>query len=267
MKTLFHRIISDYFLRNRIKLYDSLLELAKKNGYVIMKHSDFFELAKAKAIGNSKILLIRHDIDSDPKYVHQWLAVEKKHNVKTSYYFRLCTLDRNAMNAVINQGSDCGYHYEELATFVKRNALPLNAKFENYFDEIRNQFEENLKFVEKVCGFKIKSIASHGDFMNRKIGKSNYVFIDSDFLIKNGIDFESYQSEFVGNYSINIMDYEYPKYYSGNCSPTEAIEANLQIVHLLFHPKNWRTNWISNTLENWRRLREGIGYSIRSKIK
>lgn len=267
IRNIANRIISDYFLLNRISEYEQIILSAIENGYLILKHSEFYELAKNNELSDKKILLIRHDIDSDPNYCYQWLKIDKKYGIKTSYYFRLCTLNKKVMNAVFQQGADCGYHFEELATLAKKKALSKEVDFSNYFPLLRTKFEENLKKVEDYCGTKITSIASHGDFMNRKIGVKNYEFLTPEFLKKNAIDFECYQSEFVSNYSINIIDVEYPNYFKGEISPLEALEREYQVVHLLVHPKNWRSNWVANSIENSRRLWEGIVYSIRLKLK
>lgn len=259
IKSILNRLKSDYFLPDRIKEYDDLIRNALENGYEIVSHSEFYKMVQNNEVGLRKIMMIRHDIDSDPKYCSKWLAVEKRYNVKTSYFFRLCTLKIASMKEVINQGSDCGYHYEELATYAKRKKIRSSEEIKRHISEIREEFVTNLHSIEQQLGSKIKFIASHGDFANRKLGVANHVLIDRDFLNLNGIEFETYDPIFLDNYSINIMDAGAPNYYNGPVSQMEAIK-KYQIIHLLVHPKHWRSNLYWNTYENVKRFIEGLRY-------
>ncbi len=260
IKTLLHRIKSDYFLSNRIAVYKKILQKAHDSGYQFISHSKFYELAKENKLGEKKYFLIRHDIDSDPKYCDFWLNAEKQYDIFSSYYFRQCTIDIAMMNKINAYGSDAGYHYEELSDYAKENRILDVDVLKNHFPQIREKFINNFKDLEKRSGFKIKSIASHGDFANNKLNIKNYAFINKDLMEELKIDFETYQSEFLDNYSINISDCTYPKFFKGDMDPFQAIEQNLKVIHLLIHPRHWRTHWSYNTFENWKRLIEGIRF-------
>lgn len=259
MKTILKRIQLDYFLRNRIHAYEHLIKTALEKGFEIMPHSQFYDLVKKNEIGERKILMIRQDIDSDPNYCYEWLRIEKKYNFHTSYYFRLCTVDLSIMKEIIHYGSDCGYHYEELATYVKRHKIRSSENIAHHFETIRSEFQQNLNRLEMRLGQKIKYIASHGDFANRKLKMPNHTFINRDVLDANGLVFEAYDSEFLENYSINIMDNCGPDFHTGPISPIHALD-NFQVVHLLLHPKHWRSNGYWNTYENSKRFLEGLKY-------
>ena len=259
IRTVLKRIWFDYFLRNRINDYEHLIKTALNKGFKIMSHSQFYDLVKKNEIGNQKILMIRQDIDSDPTYCKEWLYIEKKYMIHTSYYFRLCTIDIQMMNEIIEYGSDCGYHYEELATFAKRHKIKSSQEIQDHFKAIRIEFKNNLLALETKLGKKIKYIASHGDFANRKLKMPNHAFVNREFLDENGLTFEAYDREFLDNYNINIMDAFGPKYYVGRISQLQALD-QFQIVHLLLHPKNWKSSFYWNTYENFKRFREGISY-------
>jgi hypothetical protein len=259
IKTIIRRIGLDYFLRNRINEYEELIKTALDKGFEIMPHSQFYDLVKKNEIGSRKILMIRQDIDSDPIYCREWLRIEKKHQIHTSYYFRLCTVHIPIMKEVLAHGSDCGYHYEELASYAKRNKIKSAEEIQKHFDEIRKEFKHNLSVLETQLGSKIQYIASHGDFANRKLKMPNHSFINREVLDENGLVFEAYDAEFVDNYSINIMDAGGPNFYTGSVSQLEAL-SHYQIVHLLLHPKNWRSSFYWNTYENGKRFFEGLKY-------
>lgn len=254
-----HRIRNDYFSKNRIGEYEFLIQQAIFKGFEILPHSKFYELVKNNQLKNRKILMIRQDIDTDPKYCSEWLRVEKKYKIHTSYYFRLSTLDIPIMKEIIEYGSDCGYHYEELATYAKRNKIRSSEKILTHFEAIRKEFKLNLNKIETELGCKIHYVASHGDFANRKLKMANHKFINRDFLDENNLVFEAYDSEFLENYDINIMDSGGPKFYNGPISQLEALD-KYKIIHLLIHPRHWRSNVYWNTYENTKRLFEGLKY-------
>jgi hypothetical protein len=259
IKTIFNRIRLDYFLRNRINEYEHFIKTALDKGFEIMPHSQFYDLVKKNEIGSRKIVMIRQDIDQDPNYCREWLRVEKKYKIHTSYYFRLCTKHIPIMKEILAYGSDCGYHYEELATYAKRNHIKSATVLMDHFDAIRKEFSNNLQHLEAELGQKIQYIASHGDFANRKLKMPNHTFINREVLDDNGLIFEAYDKEFLENYSINIMDAGGPKFYNGPVSQLDALD-QYQIVHILIHPKNWKANVYWNTYENCKRFIQGLKY-------
>jgi hypothetical protein len=262
IRKVFNRLRSDYLIRNRIGEYDALLASAIQNEYKIVSISSFRNLVLANSLGEDRYLLIRHDIDSDPLYSSDWLEIEKKWGAYSSYYFRLSTAHVQMMQEIKAYGADCGYHYEEIATFAKKNKISSPAKIIECIPEIRAIFRANLANLEKSCSFKMESIASHGDFANRILGISNHRMIDQEFLASVGVHFEVYQEDLVRNYSVNISDCGYPKLYKGSLSVQEAMDQKLKVIHLLVHPKHWRSNWSWNTSQNVSRLVEGVRYKF-----
>lgn len=260
LKKVYYRIISDFFLADRTNEFERIIVAALANGYSILSHSEYFNLVKNESINDRKILILRQDVDSDPKYVYKWLALQKKYNIHSSVYFRLCTFNKEIMLAVEASGSDCGYHYEEIADYAKKHRLLYKEAVISKFPEITTLFKQHLKRIENDLGFKIKYVSSHGDFANRKLGLPNTAFVTPELLTGCGLTFEAYQSEFIDTYSINISDCGYPAFYKGELTPLEAIEQNVPIIHFLTHPKHWRSNWYWNIYENWKRLWEGFSF-------
>lgn len=87
---------------------------------------------------DKKYIFIRHDIDSDIKIARRMFEIEKKLNVKSTFNFRLCTMDKKLIYDILEYGSEVGYHYEEIAQYCKDNR------------NISRRFvEENLKKYKK----------------------------------------------------------------------------------------------------------------------
>jgi hypothetical protein len=260
IKSLLHRIISDYFIPNRIGQYEELLRTALDEGYMVITHRDFVTALSAQALPSQRILLVRHDIDTDPDYCLQWLAVEKKLGVRTSYFFRLTTAKSSIMKAVVASGSECGYHYEELADFAKAYRIKNRETIESNTVAIQEAFVANVKHMETLAGTPMVSVVSHGDFVNRKLQMPNHEPIDAALLRRCALEYEGYETRITERYSINISDHTYPAYFRGDISPMEAIRKHMPVVHLLVHPRHWRSSWYWNTRENLTRLMEGMAY-------
>ena len=102
----------------RISEYEKLLQTFLDNGYKFLMIKDY-----KKCNDKNKYIFIRHDIDSDIDIARKMFLVEKKLKIKTTFYFRLETFSKSLVEEILEYGSEVGYHYEELATFVKENKL------------------------------------------------------------------------------------------------------------------------------------------------
>ncbi len=247
---------------SRLKEYETLLVTALKNNYTHVTIPDFYSLVKSNSIYNDKKYFIhRHDIDSDLATARKMFEIEQKQNIKTSYYFRLSTFDPILMNEINNSGCEVGYHYEELAQYCKNHKIKSKKEITPHFEELQNIFKQNIKLLESRLNFKIKTIASHGDFVNRKINMSNFEFLTEQFLQEQKIELECYNETLLKHFNIILSDVGYPIYYKPN-NPFKCIQEGHKVIYLLTHPKHWRVApWI-NTKDNIQRFIEGIKYAI-----
>lgn len=103
--------------------YGELLAVAREEGYAFVRFGEL-ESAPARAI------VLRHDIDYDPRFVAAVSEVEREHGAVATYCFLpgalTYSLDapqtRAAAEAVIADGHDIGLHFD--ATDVSDDALP-----------------------------------------------------------------------------------------------------------------------------------------------
>lgn len=256
--SVLNRIYSDYFLPSRLGEYERLLSTAVKEGYRHLTIPEFYSLAKSNSL-TEKYFIHRHDIDTDVSTAREMFLIEKKLGVKTSYYFRLSTIDVALMNDIRNSGSEAGYHFEELSDYCKAKKIKTAEEAKKHYNEIRDNFSGNFSALEKKVGFKIKTIASHGDFVNRIIGVSNFDFITRELMDRNGIDFECYDDLLLKNYGTILSDSGYPEFYHPS-NPFDAIKKNHPRIYLLTHPRHWRKAIIENTADNFSRFIQGFKY-------
>jgi hypothetical protein len=255
MNTFANRLYSHYLMPSRLAEYESLLQLAQQAGYAQLSVRAFFRsLAGAPPV---HAIVHRHDIDSDLRTTGKLFALEARHGVTASYYFRLSTLDYGLMREIEAYGSEASYHYEEVADFAKANHLKEAAAVRRRFPEIRLAFLQNFEAIQDKLGLKLSTVASHGDFANRRLKVINHELLrDRDFRARCGIECESYDAELLREFDVYISDRPHPQYYHP-LSPFAALGQYKRIC-LLTHPVQWETNWLENTRCSVRRIVEEL---------
>lgn len=261
MKSLFHRFYSDYLLPDRIGEYARINEELLKKGFTFKTTLEFFQEALVNQLPQEKVFIHRHDIDTDISTAKRFFESEKKLGIKTSYYFRLNTIDISLMNDIHAYGSEVGYHYEELAQYCKDYKIRDWNKAQAKLPEIRLRFKENFLNLQAKLNFKIESIASHGDFVNRFLGHPNHELITQELMNELNILLECYNPPLQKLIDVHLSDQPYPRYYR-DLSPIQALEAGHNVIYLLTHTRHWHVARWENTTDNIKRAWEGLRYKI-----
>ena len=253
MNTVLNRLYSDYLMPSRLGQYTALLEQAKDAGYAQLSLRSFLGAPSARA------LVHRHDIDSDVRTARKMFDIETRLGVTASYYFRLSTLDRGFMRAIEDYGSEASYHYEEAADFAKRHGIRDGAALRRRFPEVRACFAANCARVAALVGAPLTTVASHGDFVNRRLQVINHELLqDADLRAACGIRWEAYDAEVLARFDLYISDKPHPRYYDP-VSPFTALGRYRRIC-LLTHPVQWETNWGASTACSLRRLYDELSW-------
>jgi hypothetical protein len=258
MKTVLNRLYADYLMPSRLGEYEAILRQARDLGYAQLTVRDFFR-ATAQGESPPRVLVNRHDIDSDLRTAKKLFTVESRHGVRATYYFRLSTLDLGFMRDIEAAGSEASYHYEEAATFAKQNKVRNADALRQRFPEIRQLFLRNFDSIAEGLGRPLATVASHGDFANRRLNVINHELLqDAALRTRCGIECEAYDDALLRHVDIYISDRKYPVYYRP-VSPLDALGRNQRIMFLT-HPVQWETNWVDNTRCNARRLIEELAW-------
>lgn len=257
MKTLFRRLYSDYGMPSRLAMYEKLIRAAHGAGFVQTSVRDFFDMARAGQLAGRKFIVHRHDIDTDLRTTRKMFEIEKKHCIRSSYYFRLSTLDFDLMREIENYGCEASYHYEELAAFAKKHKLKDPALVRQRLPEIRAVFRDNFDWFERRLGRKLRTVASHGDFANRRLKLNNAEILADPALRREcGIECEAYDAALLDHVDLYIADRPPPQYY-WPASPFDVIDKYNRIC-LVTHPRQVETNWAENTKDNLFRVYEAV---------
>ncbi|QQK08508.1 hypothetical protein [Miniphocaeibacter halophilus] len=248
LKSIKNRIYADYFMPSRLDEYNEMLKEFINNDFKFITIDDYH---KNRYGNDEKIIILRHDIDSDLKIARKMFEIEDRYNIKSTYYFRLKTIDIEFMKHLSKKGIEVGYHFEEIATFAKKNKLKTKEEVYSNLNRIVEEFEKNLMYF-KDLGIDVKSVSSHGDWKNRELDVRNLELINDNLLKKFHI-IEAYSIE--DDLDFRIMDNPYPtKWVGGN--PREILQNNYKKSLLLVHPRSWDSCFHT-------RLKEDLGRLLR----
>ncbi|MGH9704070.1 MAG: hypothetical protein ACRD4K_11915 [Candidatus Acidiferrales bacterium] len=267
MRYVWHRAYADFLMPNRLELYRELLEGAVARGYEAHSVLSFWQSVKPKTLDpNGRYLILRHDIDNrDWQTTRRFWDIERQMRLKSTFYFRMSTLMPDLMREMHDSGFEVGYHYEELATIAKEKGFTKPEQTYSLMAEIRERFKSNLSAFREITGLPSHTVASHGDFANRKLGIENTELLQDEATRREAkIECEAYDSALRDHISTLHSDVEHP----GNWTPEDprwAIERGEHVVHILTHPRNWHADRARNLADELSRMREGLSYLLRAR--
>jgi len=116
-----------------LKKYRELLENLKQAGF---KFLSFNEFCMVKPHG--KFIILRHDIDKNPKNALSISQIEFELGIKSSFYFRISddVFKPDIIKKIASMGHEIGYHYRDLVDSKGDLALAIN-KFESNLETFR----------------------------------------------------------------------------------------------------------------------------------
>lgn len=262
---ILYRLYEDYLMGSRLPQYRSLLQDAISTGYEMHSLISFYDIVRGGGFNTSKKYFVsRHDIDTDVRTAKEMFLIEKELNVKSSFYFRQKTIDINFMKEIEDYGSEASYHYEEIATFAKMNRIKDPRLIMENMNKIRTEFEKNFLLIKRKTNLPMRSVASHGDFVNRALNIANTLILNEEVRAHTGVELEAYDMGYMQYFTARIADCGPPQYYK----PTpliDCIKEKESVIYFLTHPGHWRSSLCCNTEDTISRMFEGINYKLQSK--
>jgi hypothetical protein len=257
-----HRFRADLSAWERFAEYESLLRAGQSAGYEFLTVGESWDRARAGTLP-PRTLVIRNDVDTDPATAEQLWKIDRRFGVRTTYYFRLRTARRELMQNIARHDGEASYHFEEVATVAKQRGLTSQHELAQHLCEIRSLFRSNFTFLRQLTGLPLRTVASHGDFVNRRLGIANhYLLTDLSLRAELGIAMEAYDEEFVSHVSFKASDATGSRSPWKPADPLVALDAGEPFVLVLVHPRQWRSNVSGNLRENALRLEEGIRFEV-----
>jgi hypothetical protein len=257
------RIRKDYLFPPRHQEYQRILEVASERGYQAMALGEVLSASRQGA--QQRVLALRHDVDTpNRKGVRLFLDLEKEFGATATYYFRLRTLGMTALvREILDCGSEVGYHFEEPASVAKQCRITSVQQLQEAENRrrIEEMMERNVQRVNAVLGVPIRSLCSHNDFYNRRLGIENYELLPTRLRQQFDILFEANDRSLMDLFGRVCTDVTTDLLlWRGDRSPVKAMREGVQRILVLTHPRQWHPAPAVNTLENLDRLLQELYY-------
>ncbi len=237
MKDNFFSIAGTILLNSRLKKYKYYIQYARKHGYQVLSLEDFFKLADKRS---GKYFVLRHDVDHLGIWTRKMFETEKALGVKSTYYFRFSTIDKELIQEMLDAGFDVGLHFETISDYARERSITKKDEIDIEF--MKQRLKEDIRRFEEIIGHKTFSCCSHGAPENRALGISNNAITESiRDLSEFGLGFEAYQKEMYEFVDCHIMDSNilYNFGFSYADTPVTAIDSGYANIVFLAHPNHW----------------------------
>ncbi len=257
------RIRKDYLFAPRHEEYRRILEVASRLQYRAMSLLEYH--SNSAGLIDQRVLAIRHDVDNNNRRgVRLFFDLEKEFGATATYYFRLKTFQMTEIvREILEYGSEIGYHYEEPASLAKRYGIqsPQELRAEENQRRIDEMIEHNIKGINAKLGTPIRSLCSHNDFYNRRLGVENHAFLSDRVRQRCNILFEAYDPSLMRLFDECVYDVTENRWlWHRDDSPVKAMMHGVPKIYLLTHPRQWHPAPIVNTRANLQRLFQELYY-------
>lgn len=232
-------ILKTILNNDRLNAYEFYIKYAENNGYNVCGLEKFYE---NRDDGN-KYFVLRHDVDIVSEATEEMFLKEKALGVTSTYYFRFSTIDVELIKKMEDAGFEVGFHFETLANYA--NEFGIERIDEISIEKVQEKLKMEIDKFEKTTNITIKSLASHGHPLNRKLGYSNNYILENESYSKYNILFEAYDKELYNKYiDSHIMDNNicFNSGFSYNENPIEEIDNKKARIVFLSHPNYWYGN-------------------------
>ncbi|MDO4905409.1 MAG: hypothetical protein Q4A16_07665 [Lautropia sp.] len=262
-KRLGWRLYEELLQPSRLDEYHRLLQTALDRGYHVIDNAQWLTMVQAGSIAhNQKVLVMRHDIDTDPRLALDWHRIEQALGCRASYYFREATADADVIRQLAEAGVHVSYHFEELATLAKVQRLKTPSAVRQAMPAIHELFAHNLQRWRERFKLPMDIVCSHGDWMNRHLKMPNRILLqDAKLRERLGIRSECYDDEVMKPFAAYISDHNPPDYWVRG-EPFSLLAADTSPLGILTHPKSWRVNRASNLRELSTRIKEALQFKF-----
>jgi hypothetical protein len=264
---LVDRVYADFLLPSRLEDFRAVLRHAIARGYVFHSVASYWRVLQSGERKDSRVAVLRVDVDTDPGTAGELFRSARELGVAGSYYFRLSTFDVDLMRLIDRHGSEVSYHFEEIATMAKERRLRSREAVVRVLPEIRRRFLRNLSDLRQRVGAPMRTVASHGDFVNRRLRMPNLELLDEATRAAGQIEVEAYDAAFYsdgftsrcGDRSFKIGEPPGSAKWRP-IDPRDAFDRGERAVHILTHPRQWRSSVTVNLVDDVRRMWEGVRY-------
>ncbi len=266
LERLSTRLRAEFLLSSRMDEYRQLLQAALDHGYQVIDNEQWVNRVQTGQVEGTtqKILVMRHDIDTDPGLAPLWHRTEAALGCRASYFFRLSTMHEEIVRQLARQGVHVSYHFEELADVAKRQRIRTPSAARDVMPAACELFEENIAALRARFDLPMDIVCSHGDWMNRHLKMPNHLLLQDPALRQRlNIRSECYDDDVMQAFAAYTSDGSRAFHWTHG-DPLALMAAGTSPLGILTHPKAWRAHWGANISELSHRLQEACAFRFGS---
>jgi hypothetical protein len=229
--------LSRTFAGARWHEFEELLQRALDHGYSIRALEDWLQEPDG-----APTMILRHDVDQDPRSVLRMAEIEERLGVRSTWYFRWRTAHPAVIARLRSGGFGVGLHYETLT----RWALATGSRelTEAAIERCRGILRAEIRAFGELHG-RIRSICPHGD--SRVPGMSNAVLVAGQDLATFGVEWDGNEGLRGHRLGFWLTDRSAPEGgWKDQQDPGTLLERGVSPILCLTHPNNW-----SSGLDLW----------------
>jgi hypothetical protein len=265
-RTIVRRVRDNYGGRDRRTEYSDLLTSARDAGYDLVSLGEFH--ARNRRVDGlvGRLLALRHDVDiRDVKGNETFWTIERAVGARSTFYFRRSTAEAHKflIRQLLRDGFEVGYHFEEAAAFAKQHRLQSREEVLRRRVEIQEAFRRNCETFRARWNPDLASIASHGDWINRRLAFANHEFLSPQLLEECGLLFEAYGDDILARADVYVSDVgRLPDRWAGGYGLADALEETRHPIYVLTHERRWFANRRANAEADLGRIADGLRYRL-----
>jgi len=240
-----------------------VLSDAQARGYEIRSLESVWAAAEVPA----RFMALRHDVERpSSSLAREFFKRELSIGARSTFYFRLTTFPANEtlVGELLEAGFDVGYHYEEAADVAKERGVRSRPGLDEHAGLIHDRFRANVESIRSRHHPGLRSVSSHGEWINSRLGFTNREFVSPELLEECGLWFEAYHPLFVeqARYVSDVA--VFPERWTDGYTVTSAIDDGHTRICVLTHPNRWFRAPASNAGHLVRRGLDEVRYRLRT---
>jgi hypothetical protein len=259
----------DFTLTQYAVFLDSLLEY----GFSCLRFCDYLNEEKSFDGKNTKIAILRHDVDRLPLNALKMAQLENARGIQGTYYFRIVqeSFDENIIKAIAGLGHEIGYHYEDVDLIHKQMGRITSDNYDKMIDSAFKSFCSNLAKFRRISS--ISTICMHGSPRSKYDNKliwERHNYKDLELIGEPYLDLDFSKFTYLtdtgrrwNGHKVSVRDKVAPK-YAFDYKKTQDIILNISKLSpqtmFTLHPERWKNNLIP-----W--MRDIIWQNIKNQVK
>jgi hypothetical protein len=233
--------------RARWAEYRTLLEVALENGYRIIGVEDW--VAAAEEDERTPLLVLRHDVDQQPRSVLSMARVERQLGLRSAWYFRWRTADPGVIAALRDEGCTVGFHYETLSRLALRCRAREPWEISVLTPAARATLREEVRAFSRLHG-PIRSVCPHGDSRIPQARNARLMRgLDPAWF---GVEFDVNEAMRGRDLALWLTDRSRAEgSWANGAKPHELLAARRSPILGVIHPNNWSSGpslWLDRLL-------------------